>query len=617
MMTREQLIELKERLSKLSSLESKERDKHLRRISIGEEQGPLVGYPSIDKPWLKYYPEEIIMKDSDEQGIYDYMRSRNTNHNLIAINYFGNKMTFGDLFKRIENTAKAFLEMGIKEGDIVTLLLANTPENVICMYALNRIGAIPNMVDLRQQDEKLVHSINSTNSKMVITTDLFLENLDKVADKLRTDKVVVASPFDSMPMPLEKTIKLLKKQYKPQNLETMKWKQFEKIGALSDKKIDHVSKGDEPACIVHTSGTTGNPKGVVLTNKGFNAMVLEYEDVIVKAKIGDKILCQVPPFLAYSAIMDLHLPLSLGVTLEMLPNYEPEKFADNIYKHKTAHAVAGPADWNSFLTSKKVPKRDYSFLVTMGSGSDKIDTRKRHEIDEILAKSGCQCRVFEGYGMTEVGSAAVTNLPYHIVDDSVGVPLSKMSIMIYDNDAECELPYGEVGEVCISGDTMMKEYYDNPEETAHTIRLHPDGKYWVHSGDYGYMNSDGNLFLKGRLKRIIVLHEGFKVSPVDIEKVLMNTGLVESCCVVGANDIESGYGAIPVANVVLNSDVIDDEEKIINKLMEACNEALSERYRPRRIAVRDSLPLTDVGKIDYRALESLCNSENDVKIKKK
>ncbi len=617
-MTKEDLIKLKEKLALLSDDDKKQRDLYLRGLASGEIQGPPVGYPSIDKPWLKFYPELLLKKDSSNLGIYYYVKSRNLNPNMIAINYFGNKITFGDFFERVDRVAKSFMEMGIKKGDVVSLLLANTPENVISLYALSKIGAIANMIDLRQKDVKLVHSINSSDSKMVVTTDLFLQNLDAVADQIQTDKIVVASPFDSMPFPFAPILKLLKGNYKPKNISPLTWRDFEKKGINSNMETDYVPNETDPVCIVHTSGTTGIPKGVVLTNKNFNAMVTEYEDVIVKAKTGDRILCQVPPFLAYSAIMALHLPLSMGVTLEMLPDYQPEKFADNIYKHKTAHAVAGPADWSNFLNSKKVSKRDYSFLVTMGSGSDKIDTKVRHNIDEVLRKAGCQHRVFEGYGMSEVGSAAVTNLPDYIVDESVGIPLVKMNVMIYDNDNQCELPYGSIGEICLSGETMMKEYYNNPDATNDTMRLHPDGKYWIHSGDYGYIDENGNLFLKGRIKRIIVSHEGFKISPLDIENVLMNTGIISDCCVVGAKDVEAGYGSIPIANVVLKENVLcEDVDTVIRELENACAESLTERYRPRKIVIRDSIPLTDVGKKDYRALEDICNDEISNNVKKR
>lgn len=615
-MTKEELVRLKRKLSKLTETESKERDLHLRKVVLGEEDGELTGYASIDKPWLKFYPEEKIKAEVSSANIYKFLKDRVKNENLLAINYFGNKITFKELFKRIDDVAKAFLEMGIKSGDVVSLLLANTPENVMCMYALNKIGAIPNMVDLRQKEDKLVHSINSTDSKMIITTNLFLQNLDEVADQIDIDKIVVASPFDSIPMPIGGLISLTRHQYKAKNISPIKWKAFEKMGRKSTIKNENIAN-NELACIVHTSGTTGDPKGVVLTNKSFNGMVLEYEDVIVKAKEGDKLLCQAPPFLAYNAIMSLHLPLSLGVSLYMLPEYSPDKFADNLYKYRIEHAVAGPADWNNILNNKKVSKRDYSFLITMGSGSDKINTQTRHQIDEKLAKAGCKNRVFEGYGMTEVGSAAVTNLPYYIVDDSVGIPLPKMSMMIYDNDEDCELPYGQIGEVCLTGETIMKEYYKNPEATSYTMRLHDDGKYWIHSGDYGYINSDGNLFLKGRLKRVIVNNEGFKISPSDIENVLFESGIVSNCCVVGVKDVENGYGAIPIANVVINDDIVEDDEVIIKQLEDKCNEFLTERYRPKKIFIRKELPMTDVGKIDFRALESICESDVNGTVKKK
>ena len=612
------LEEYRKKVANLSVNEQKMRDLYLRKLALGEIQGAPTGYPSLDKPWLKYYDEKYLDRDISKLGIYDFVKMRNPDRDRIAINYFGNKLTFKDFFNRIDTIAKAFLEMGIKKGDIVTLLLANTPENIISIYALNSIGAIPNLVDLRQKDDKLVHYINSTDSKMVIATDLFIENLDNVADRIDTKKIIVSSPFDSIPKPLGSIIKLSNKQYKPKNISVVKWKEFEKIGAKSKLENDYVSKDSDIACIAHTSGTTGTPKGVVLTNRNFNTMIEEYDDVIVKAKKGDKLLCQAPPFLVYSALMSLHLPLCLGVRLEMIPNYSPEKFADNIYKKKIAHAVAGPADWSNFLKCKNMSKRDYSFLVTMGSGSDKIETPIRHKIDETLAAAGCKHRVFEGYGMTEVGSAAVTNLPYHIVDDSVGVPLIKMNMMIYDNEADCELSYGKVGEICLSGDTMMKEYYKNEEATANTIRIHSDGTKWVHTGDFGYIDSNGNLFLKGRIKRIIVNHEGFKIPPLDIEKVLMKTGLISSCCVVGIKDAEHGTGAVPVANVVLNPDVVDDDKNIIQKLMMQCEKSLSEeRYIPKEIIIRKELPLTDVGKVDYRSLEALCEAEKKDKVKKK
>jgi long-chain acyl-CoA synthetase len=314
--------------------------------------------------------------------------------------------------------------------------------------------------------------------------------------------------------------------------------------------------------------------------------------------------------------MGLHLPLSLGIRLEMLPDYEPHKFADNIYKHKTAHAVAGPADWSNFLENNKVSKRDYSFLKTLGSGSDKIDTTKRHEIDKILSNCGVKFGVMEGYGMSEVGSAAVTNLPKYIVDDSVGIPLTKMNISIVDENNN-ELTYNETGEICFSGETMMKEYLNNVEETQNIITIGSDGRRWLHSGDIGYMDENGNIFLQGRIKRIIVRYDGFKIFPLEVENIIMKSGVVENCCVVGIPNKEKGSGAMPVAAVVLKENY-NNIEYCISCINNICNEQLTERYRPTDIMILDELPLTDVGKVDYRKLTNdiSCKSNKSKTLKK-
>lgn len=609
-MTKEALIELKKKISKLSEKEKKERDLYLRKLATGELQGPPIGYASIDKPWFKFYNEEAICAEPSVLSIYEVLKENNRNNKGNAINYFGRKISYNQLIKRVDKVANAFISMGVKPGDIVTLSLPNIPENVICLYALNKIGAIANMIDLRLKGEKLKNAVNSTGSKFLISTDLFIENLNEVYEDLNVEKVIIASPFDSMPAPLKFILKRLKKIAKTDKIIYDLWDDFEDLGNVQlSSKIEYKSKPETPICILHTSGTTGSPKGVVLTNMTFNAMVTEYKDNIVRVEPGDKILCQVPPFLAYSAIMAIHLPLSLGIQLEMLPDYNPEKFADNIYKHKTNHAVAGPADWSSFLENEKVSKRDYSFLKTLGSGSDKIDTEKRHKIDEKLKR---KFGVMEGYGMTEVGSAAVTNLPEYIVDDSVGIPLSKIIVGIFSPDTGEELGYGQTGEICFNGLTMMKEYFNNPDATSETIREHSDGTKWIHSGDIGYMDENGNVFLQGRIKRIIVRHDGIKIFPTDIEKVISKLPFVLDCCVVGIPDDEHGYGFIPVANVVLNGNC--NSEELIAEILTNCQSQLGEKYLPKKILIVDELPLTDVGKVNYRKLEE---SSYNNKCKKK
>lgn len=566
----------------------------------------MTGYPSIDKPWLRWYDSDARkIPDCDDTDIITYLKQQSAFHmNNAAINYFGKKYTYRDMFSHIDAAASAFKALGVKQGDIVTLSLPNIPENVFCFYALNKLGAIANLIDLRMKGEKLVDAVNITASKWIVATDLFANELDAIIRSTTIQHVVIASPATSLPLGIKQLYTLKRKKVSMVNTAWVSWEQFIKGGREIRETYPHEISKKNPACILHTSGTTGNPKGVVLTNEVFLEMATQIKVCGLKYALGDTFLSQVPPFLAYNIVSATNNPLTMGLEIIMLPDYQPAKFADNIYKHKPNHAIAGPADWSNFVDNPKVPLRNYSFLKSMISGSDKINVEQKKRINQILFACGCSGSILEGYGMTEIAAAAVLNVPQHNVDDSVGIPLPKVNVCIYDNDNNCELGYGEVGEICMSGPTVMSGYYNAPEDTANALRKHRDGVVWLHSGDIGYVNTDGNLFLIGRLKRVIVDRNGFKISPFEIEKVILNHELVMNCCVVGRDDQNSQNGKIAVAFVTLQDSPNGDSDMIRNELRMLCENALQERYRPQEIHIIDSLPLTPNGKVDYRALEA-------------
>ena len=596
--------------------ESIRRNLYLRDLSLGKIQGPPTGYPNKDKQWLKYYDENAIITEDFNGNILDYLKEKNKNRlNSTAIEYFNTKMTYNEFFARIDNVAKSFLEIGVKEGDIVTLSLPNTPENLIALYALNKIGAIANLIDLRLKGEKLIHAINCTNSKLIIASDLFMNELDEVIKETTIDKVIISSPVDSLNSIMKAGFRLKNKIKKPENFDYITWKQFYQKGLLSSKNNNYESKPDDVVCILHTSGTSGNSKGVEFTNSNFNAMAEQLRDCGFGVEAGHKFLNQVPPFLAFNIFVASHFPLSRGVVLRLLPDYQPDIFYKNINRFKPNHTIAGPADWNSFKENKKAYNRDYSYLMTMVSGSDKINEKMKEFVDELFKKGGSKSKITEGYGMTEVGAAAVTNLPQINVSGSVGIPLPSFNICIYDNDNECELQNNQIGEICFSGPTVMKGYLDNIEATNEALRMHDDGQLWMHSGDLGCMDNNGSIYYKGRLKRIIARHDGIKVPPLDVEKVINMNPLVRNSCVIGVDDKEHGFGSIPIAVVTLN-DESDNLEEIKEKIIESCKGQLSEKYIPKAIEVVEELPLTSVGKVDYRKLTEEYNTHEYVKKKK-
>ena len=400
-------------------------------------------------------------------------------------------------------------------------------------------------------------------------------------------------------------LKLTKKKPVMVDDRYIKWKQFEAIGKTSQKEFEYEPTYDDIACIMHTSGTTGKPKGVKLSNRVFVEMASQvYYSGLKHGEDGGVFLNQMPTFLAYNILSATNNILYMGLTIDFLPDYKPEKFSKNLLKHKPNHVITGASDWNSFITDPKIAKSDLSFLVTAISGSDKIDEIKKTQINERLHNGGCPEHIMEGYGMTEVGAAAVLNIPNKTVPNSVGVPLRNVNLCIYDNDKQEELGYDQVGEICFSGPILMDGYYKNEEETKNIMRTHEDGTCWIHSGDIGYITNEGVLFIKGRIKRIIVTFEGFKVSPYDLEKVITSTGLVKSCCVTGVKDRENGSGAVPVANIVLK-DNIANVDAVIEAIRQKCKSELGERYQPHEFIVHEELPLTDVGKVDFRKLTEL------------
>lgn len=613
-MNKEDLLKLKEKISKLTDEEKKLRRLYLRGLSTGEIEGPMTDYASIDKPWLKCYEKDVLVKNISHKSVYEELVENNRNNkNNVAISYFGKKYTYKQLIELIDIAAKSFMELGVKSGDVVTLSLPNIPENVISFYALNKIGAIANFIDLRLLGDKLVNAINVPKSKFILTTDIFINNLDEVINKTNINKVVVLSPADSLPPVLQALYKIKNKVSVMKNANPINWKNFVSIGKNSSLDVNYKSEQDDSICILHTSGTTGVPKAVVLSNRNFLEMALQVKYSGLKYNDNDIFLSQVPPFLAYNILSATNNPLSMGLQITMLPDYQPSKFAENILKYKPQHVIAGPADWSNFLENSKIHNKDYSFLVSMISGSDKIEESKKSEINDLMHSMGCEENILEGYGMTEMGAAAVLNVPQHNIKDSVGIPLPRVNLCICD-ELNNELQYNEIGEICMSGPTAMKEYYNNEEETNKIKRIHADGKYWLHTGDLGYIDKNGNVFLKGRMKRIIVRYDGFKISPYDIEKIIMNCEYVENCCVVGISNMEKGYGAVPVVNFVVKKGI--DKDYVIELLKEKCKQELGEKYQPKYFRCVESLALTDVGKIDYRAIESE-NEEEFNKIYKK
>ena len=563
------------------------------------EEKKMTGYPSIDKPWLKYYSEDAINAPLPKGTAYEYLLEKNKDAlSDTALIYFKRKISYGKLFEYIDKAAVAFSTLGVKKGDIVALALPNIPENIYCMYGLNKLGAIADMIDLRSRGDTFLHYLKESEATVAVICTLFAENTFEILSQTNIKQLVVVSPFDSLYAPMRTLIKIKADKIDMPDC-AMDWKAFMR---LSDNGADTVGAADDVACIFHTSGTTGTPKGVMLSNNAFNAMALNIKGSGLRCVAGEVMMNQVPPFLAYNALCTTHLSLVEHFKMILLPDYRPDRFAINTLKLKPNYIVAGPADWSNFLTEPALKGKsvDLSFLLSLISGSDSMSQKGKDAVNALIQKNGCTVKIQEGYGMTEIGAGACANVPQRNIDGSVGIPLPFNNFCIYDNENDKELPYGVSGEICMSGPTVMKGYYKMPEETANVLRKHKDGTLWLHSGDLGYINEDGNIYLEGRLKRIIIRHDGIKVSPFSLEKTIMKHKNVSECCVVGKFDEEHQMGQVPAAFIVLK----ENDYKTVAEVKQLCEKEQSADYLPHSYEVLESLPLTPNGKVDYRALEN-------------
>lgn len=564
------------------------------------------GYPSIDKPWLKYYTEEAINAPLPECTIYEYLWENNKDHLTdTALNYFDRKITYGELFENIEKAAKAFSAIGLKQGDIIVMTTVTIPETIYAFYGLNRLGVIANMVDPRTSIEGIRDYITEVNAKFVLTIDVAYPKVEKAVAGTSVKQIIVTSPADSLPQPKKLLYTLSSKLKKEQPILTdnsIRWKNLIEKGIGANP--DYVPYKKDTCCvIVHTGGTTGMPKGVMLSNDNINALVFQSVNTGIDMKREHTWMDIMPPFIAYGIGMGLHLPLAIGMETILIPSFDPSKFDALMIKHKPVHMVFVPSYWGSIINSKKLRRADLSYIIAPSVGGDTMDLALEKQANQFLHEHGCKYPVTKGYGMTEVTSGISGTIDANNKLGSVGIPFANTIVAVFDPETGKELPYNQHGEICMTGPNTMIGYYGNEKATAEMIRRHADGLNWVHSGDIGYMDEDGSIFILGRTKRMIIRHDGFKVFPPLIETVIEKHNGVATCCVVGTPDPSHSQGKLPIAYIVLKKEFFGKEQEAKAILSELCKKELPEYAQPVDFIFIDKLPLTAIGKVDYRALE--------------
>ena len=565
-------------------------------------QNPV--YASQAKPWLKYYDQKFIDQTLPALSAFEYVCQRSKNHlNDTALEYYGRKFTYADLIVNVKKTAAALRGAGVKKGDIITVVSIMTPEIIALFYAADMIGATLNLVDPRYSVEGIREYIEEVDSHLLVCLNVVYERCRQAAKRTNVEKVIVLSPADSLPPVMAVGYKLTTPDKNKYASNVIRWKQFIKGGEGQSIAAEPYDPGH--ACVVvHTGGTTGSPKGVMLTDDCFNGIALQFQAYPKLFHRGQKLMNVMPPFIAYGYACGVHLPLVLGFTVIIIPNLDPAKLGSLVLKHKPEHMFGVPTHYQQLASDPKLRDKDLSFIINYAAGGDSLSRGAEQTVNDFLAAHGARYPIAKGYGMTEVSSAATVAAGLDNKPGSVGIPMVNTVVAAFEPGTDQELPIGQRGELCISGPCLMKGYYNKPEETAILLRRHPDGRVWAHTGDMGYLDEDGFVYLDSRIKRMIIRHDGFKVFPSMIENVVSRHPAVHQCSVVGCADKDHVQGRLPFVYIVLKADTTAKKKQVIRELERMCAEELPEYVQPVAYKFISSMPMTPVGKVDYRQLEA-------------
>ncbi|MCL1930063.1 AMP-binding protein [Candidatus Saccharibacteria bacterium] len=525
-----------------------------------------------------------------------------------ALNYFGKDISYAELMERIDDVTRALLAYGIGEGDTITICMPNTPEAVAMFYAANRVGAIASMIHPLSAENAIRQYLEISNSKMMLTIDMALEKIENIISDTRVKKVIVASAGSSMPVVKKNTYKYIVARGQKKPVESNRfttWKNFILHGIDVPIKITAKVGGKDVAVILYSGGTTGEPKGILLTNNAINAAALQGFEFLGDIDENDSLLAILPIFHGFGLCICIHLVLSYGACSTLIPQFSVDSFHKLLNKYQPTVLIGVPTLFEALLKNKHMKKIDLSYLRYIISGGDALSSELKRRVDEFLHEHGCFEQVREGYGMTEAVTAVAFMPAGEYRDDSVGVPFPDNYIKIVRPFTQDELPYGEVGEICVTGPTLMLGYLDDEEETHKVLQKHADGHTWLHSGDLATMDEDGFIYFKQRLKRMIV-SSGYNIYPQYIERIINGYEGVLISTVIG---VSHPYKGMVAKAFVVTHEKVSANEKFKRGLREHCKQNLAKYEIPAQFVFRKSLPRTLVGKINVRELEDEENPE--------
>ena len=555
-------------------------------------------------PWLEFYNEEGIsphIEYPDCSMVDMILQSAEKWPDNTAYVYYGHKVTYKNFVKKIEKTARALKNYGVKEGDRVTICMPNTPEGITMVYAVNMVGAICNMVHPLSSEKELEYYIKVAESKYVLVFDAVFDKVYRLRDTAQLERIIVVRPSDGLGFLKKKMYRLLhvKKVRLPANdNRVVLWEDFIANSYFYQGNYHEERSGADPAVIMYSGGTTGAPKAVLLSNLNINAESLCDDAMIRQIVPGATVLSILPLFHCFGLGVCIHTPLCRGMGCILIPAFSHKQFADIIKKNEPNFIVGVPTLFEALVNTKLRPD-DLKSVTAVICGGDALNQTLRDKVNHYLKAHGSSAKIRVGYGLTE-GSGAICLSPEDaFADGIIGVPFPDMDFKIVKNDTFKELPAGEEGEICVSGPLVMMGYLSDEAETAQALRVHDDGKLWLHTGDIGLLGKDGLIYFAQRLKRIII-SSGYNIYPTHLESIINSHEGVLTSTVIG---IDHAYkGQVPKAFIVLKPGYRAGK-KIEREIRELLERNVPIYALPAAYEFRDKLPQTKIGKVAFRELE--------------
>ncbi len=558
---------------------------------------------SAKAPWREQLGEVPFTLDYFDGSMFEAVEKIAEKYpNNVAFDFMGRSTTYKTLVKEVESCAKALRTIGVREGDKVTIAMPNCPQAIQTFYAVNLIGGICNMIHPLSAENEIEFYLNESESVTAITLDQFYNKFENIRQNTKVVNIVIASIKDELSKPVKAGYMLTegrKIQKIPDDAPVIRWNEFLRMGKHCFYNYKVKRTGSDPAVILYSGGTTGTTKGILLSNRNFNALGQQVIAANPMFRVGDKMLAAMPLFHGFGLGVCIHTMLSQGGRCILIPRFTAETYAKQITKYRCNFIAGVPTLYEALLRLPSMDKADLSSLKGVFSGGDSLSIELKKKFDKFLYDHNAKIQIREGFGLTECVTASCLTPPHMAKVGSIGLPFPDTYYKIVEPGTDKELPYGEEGEILIAGPTVMMEYIKHPEETARTLRHHADGLTWMYTGDLGMMDEEGFIYFRGRAKRMII-SSGYNIYPGQLENILDANEFVHMSCVIGVPD---PYKMQKVKAFVMLKPGVPESPETKEAILAYCRKNIAKYAMPYDIEFRRELPKTLVGKVAYRVLE--------------